>query len=99
MRLAICIFNHVMVNFPVRSDRMHGDNTTFSLLYNRAKGGVIHRTRVPAEFADYFASRRVPNTGCIVVGLPDAAVQESRKRVQAAIRKAGFDFPQYRTQC
>ncbi len=29
----------------------------------------------------------------VVVGLPDAAVQESRERVQAAIRNAGFYFP------
>ncbi|MGH2524254.1 MAG: YifB family Mg chelatase-like AAA ATPase, partial [Anaerolineales bacterium] len=32
----------------------------------------------------------------VVVGLPDAAVQESRERVQAAIRNAGFYFPQKR---
>jgi len=28
-----------------------------------------------------------------VVGLPDAAVQESRERVKAAIRNSGFAFP------
>jgi magnesium chelatase family protein len=32
----------------------------------------------------------------VVVGLPDAAVQESRERVQAAIRNSGFYFPQKR---
>ncbi len=32
----------------------------------------------------------------VVVGLPDTAVQESRERVQAAIRNAGFVFPQRR---
>jgi len=32
----------------------------------------------------------------VVVGLPDAAVQESRERVQAAIRNAGFPFPMKR---
>src|SRR5574341_1274267 len=32
----------------------------------------------------------------VVVGLPDAAVQESRERVQAAIRNASFYFPQKR---
>ena len=32
----------------------------------------------------------------VVVGLPDTAVQESRERVQAAIRNAGFSFPQRR---
>jgi hypothetical protein len=31
-----------------------------------------------------------------LVGLPDTAVQESRERVQAAIRNSGFHFPQKR---
>ena len=31
-----------------------------------------------------------------IVGLPDAAVQEARERVRAAIRNSGFDFPQRR---
>ncbi len=31
-----------------------------------------------------------------VVGLPDAAVRESRERVRAAITNSGFDFPQQR---
>ena len=30
------------------------------------------------------------------VGLPDSAVRESRDRVRAAIRNAGFEFPQER---
>lgn len=33
----------------------------------------------------------LPNV--VVVGLPDAAVQESKERVKAAIRNAGFAFP------
>jgi len=32
--------------------------------------------------------------GMVVVGLPDTAVQESRERVRAAIKNAGFGFPQ-----
>lgn len=32
----------------------------------------------------------------IVVGLPDAAVQEARERVRAAIRNSGFEFPMRR---
>ncbi len=32
----------------------------------------------------------------VMVGLPDAAVRESRDRVRAAIRNSGFDFPQQR---
>ena len=31
--------------------------------------------------------------GTVVVGLPDAAVQESRERVKAALKNAGFAFP------
>ncbi len=31
--------------------------------------------------------------GIVVVGLPDAAVQESRERVKAAIKNAGYAFP------
>ena len=34
--------------------------------------------------------------GMTIVGLPDAAVQESRERVQAAVRNAGFDYPRKR---
>ena len=32
----------------------------------------------------------------VIVGLPDAAVQESRERVQAAIKNAGLYFPRKR---
>ncbi|MCJ7433424.1 MAG: hypothetical protein MUO77_08060 [Anaerolineales bacterium] len=31
-----------------------------------------------------------------IVGLPDAAVQESRERVQAAVKNAGLHFPRHR---
>ncbi len=34
--------------------------------------------------------------GIVVVGLPDAAVQEARERVKAAIRNSGFAFPMRR---
>lgn len=32
--------------------------------------------------------------GMVIVGLPDAAVQESRERVRAAVKNSGFGFPQ-----
>ncbi|MBF8267587.1 MAG: Mg(2+) Chelatase family protein [Dehalococcoidia bacterium] len=32
-----------------------------------------------------------------IVGLPDAAVQEARERVRAAIRNSGYEFPMRRT--
>lgn len=34
--------------------------------------------------------------GMTIVGLPDAAVQESRERVQTAIKNAGLHFPRHR---
>ncbi len=34
--------------------------------------------------------------GIVIVGLPDAAVQESKERVRAALRNAGFSFPMRR---
>ena len=34
--------------------------------------------------------------GIVIVGLPDAAVQESRERVQSAIKNSGFSFPRKR---
>jgi magnesium chelatase family protein len=32
----------------------------------------------------------------LIVGLPDAAVQEARERVRAAIRNSGLSFPRRR---
>ena len=34
--------------------------------------------------------------GVTIVGLPDAAVQESRERVQTAVKNAGLHFPRHR---
>jgi magnesium chelatase family protein len=34
--------------------------------------------------------------GVVIVGLPDAAVQESRERVQTAVKNAGLHFPRHR---
>src|SRR5574342_260774 len=34
--------------------------------------------------------------GMTIVGLPDAAVQESRERVQTAVKNAGLHFPRHR---
>ena len=39
-------------------------------------------------------SRGLPNF--IIVGLPDAAVQESRERVRAAVKNSGGSFPDQR---
>ena len=32
-------------------------------------------------------------TACDIVGLPDAAVRESRERIRAAIKNSGYTFP------
>ena len=32
----------------------------------------------------------------VIVGLPDAAVQESRERVQSAVKNAGLEYPRKR---
>ncbi|NPA06288.1 MAG: YifB family Mg chelatase-like AAA ATPase [Chloroflexi bacterium] len=48
---------------------------------------------IPVEVeVDY--GRGLP--GITIVGLPDTAVQESRERVQAALRNSGFAFPRKR---
>ena len=33
------------------------------------------------------------DTLIVIVGLPDAAVKESRERIKAALKNCGFDFP------
>lgn len=43
------------------------------------------------------ASHGMPNF--IVVGLPDAAVQEARERVRAAVKNSGLVFPMRRIAC
>jgi magnesium chelatase family protein len=54
---------------------------------------VIGLERVIVEVeVDY--SNGLP--GVIIVGLPDAAVQESRERVQTAVKNAGLNFPRHR---
>jgi magnesium chelatase family protein len=37
------------------------------------------------------------NTAIVIVGLPDAAVKESRDRVLTAVTNSGFKFPMGRT--
>ena len=57
---------------------------TFTLL-----GVEAHEVSVEVDVAQGLPS-------FAVVGLPDAAVRESRERVRAAISNSGFDFPQKR---
>ena len=60
----------------------------FSVVQCSAVFGVdAYLVRVEADVA----GGSIPSLS--VVGLPDAAVQEARERVRAAIRNAGFEFP------
>lgn len=61
-----------------------------SILYSRAITGLtVIPIRVEVDLA-----RGLPSFS--IVGLPDAAVRESRERVRAAIVNSGFEFPSYR---
>ncbi len=40
----------------------------------------------------------IPKPPMIIVGLPDVSVQESRERVQSAIRNAGLEYPRKRVR-
>jgi len=63
---------------------MHAIARTFTLL-----GVDAHEVRVEADV-------RSGLPGFALVGLPDAAVRESRERVRAALVNSGFQFPQQR---
>jgi magnesium chelatase family protein len=40
----------------------------------------------------------IPKPPTIIVGLPDVSVQESRERVQSAIRNVGLEYPRKRAR-
>jgi magnesium chelatase family protein len=40
----------------------------------------------------------IPKPPMIIVGLPDVSVQESRERVQSALRNAGLEYPRKRVR-
>ena len=63
---------------------MHAAVTTFALL-----GVEAREVQVEVDLRSGLPS-------FAIVGLPDAAVRESRERVRAALANAGFEFPQKR---
>jgi magnesium chelatase family protein len=63
---------------------------SLALAYSRARTGVI----APEVRVEVHLSGGLPRLN--IVGLPEAAVRESRDRVHAAILCAQFDFPQRR---
>lgn len=60
------------------------------MLVKIASAAVLGLEAYPIE-VEVDSSRGLP--GQSIVGLPDAAVKESRDRVRAAIENSGFDFP------
>ncbi len=60
---------------------------TLALVHSRAREGV----HAPAVRVEVHLSGGLPAT--TIVGLPEAAVRESRDRVRAAIQNAQFEFP------
>lgn len=67
-----------------------GSATSLSLVYSRANQGVD----APLVTVECHLSNGLPALS--LVGLPEAAVKESRERVRSAIINAGFEFPERR---
>ena len=63
---------------------------SLALVHSRARDGV----RAPAVRVEVHLSGGLPVM--TIVGLPEAAVRESKDRVRAAIQNAQFEFPQRR---
>ena len=63
---------------------------SLALVHSRAQGGVD----APAVRVEVHLSGGLP--GMSIVGLPEAAVRESKDRVRAALLCSQFEFPQRR---
>ena len=60
---------------------------SLALVHSRARVGIL----APAVRIEVMLSGGLPHT--TMVGLPEAAVRESRDRVRAALQCARFDYP------
>lgn len=60
---------------------------SLALVYSRARTGIT----APLVTVEVHISNGLPSLS--IVGLPEAAVRESRERVRSALLNAGFDFP------
>ncbi|WP_257263519.1 YifB family Mg chelatase-like AAA ATPase [Endozoicomonas sp. ONNA2] len=61
--------------------------STLAQVYTRANQGI----RAPAVSVEVHLSQGLP--GLHIVGLPEAAVRESKDRVRSALINSGFEFP------
>jgi len=57
----------------------------------KLRSAALHGVEVVTVFVEVDVASGLPSFA--TVGLPDSAVRESRDRVRAAIRNAGFEFP------
>jgi magnesium chelatase family protein len=64
------------------------------MLANVLTGVVVGLDGAPVQAEVDIAPGGMPN--CLIAGLPDAAVQEARDRVRAAIRNSGLSSPRRR---
>jgi magnesium chelatase family protein len=63
---------------------------SLALVYTRAALGL----HAPLVTVEVHLSNGLP--ALVIVGLPEAAVRESKDRVRSALINAGFEFPQRR---
>lgn len=63
---------------------------TLAIVYSRASSGIS----APLVTVETHLSRGLPKLN--IVGLPEAAVQESKDRVRSALLNTGFEFPRQR---
>ena len=88
-----------MITFPYRKDVPAPiDNYivclyTYNMLARIFSCAVIGLEGVVVE-VEVDSGQGLPSI--VIVGLPDAAVQESRERVQSAVKNAGLRFPRHR---
>jgi magnesium chelatase family protein len=86
----MCSWNLVII---IEIDFSPESSYTYSMLARVFSCAVIGLDGVVVE-VEVDTGRGLP--GVTIVGLPDAAVQESRERVQAAIKNTGLEFPRKR---
>src|SRR5690606_15634464 len=75
---------------PSRCRQGGGDGMTLALVHSRAAVGI----EAPAVAIEVHIANGLPALS--IVGLPEAAVRESKDRVKSAIVNSGFQFPNRR---
>lgn len=66
---------------------------SLAIVHSRAQVGV----EAPGVTVEVHLANGLPSL--TLVGLPEAAVKESKDRVRSALLNAGFDFPARRIKC